>query len=326
MICPGCGKESGVESPFCTYCGANLSFTRHKLDEEKSRLKDAIEKGERPDRIISPWFVAIPLVVNVTVAVVMVVAIFSEIFSYDVANGEMPATEVLYQDLEWLFAFAVIGNALFYGLFAVLTYFLLDRANKHIEAEKGVREAIVTLLHKIHGANPVAEAQPPWKTYGAVPESAVAFQRRNPLPWVLVLLIPLVGGVIQLSAILGGDYDPNGGTLLLTIPLMLLHVFLVFYLLDIMTQDTATHDRDWTDFATETRISFAKAGAAAGDLEVGHYVPPRPSALYILMTAITGGLFMFYWWYVIIKDGNTHYNKQAWFEEALMRMLSSVGR
>ncbi|MEI6797346.1 MAG: DUF4234 domain-containing protein, partial [Methanomassiliicoccales archaeon] len=51
-------------------------------------------------------------------------------------------------------------------------------------------------------------------------------------------------------------------------------------------------------------------------------LPERSFVIYLVLTIVTLGLFMFYWVYVIIKDMNEHMKNQWAFEDQLLREMN----
>jgi hypothetical protein len=47
----------------------------------------------------------------------------------------------------------------------------------------------------------------------------------------------------------------------------------------------------------------------------------RDPVLFVILTAITGGLFWVYWYYTLLSDYNEHFTDQAKFEEELLKSL-----
>jgi positive regulator of sigma E activity len=47
----------------------------------------------------------------------------------------------------------------------------------------------------------------------------------------------------------------------------------------------------------------------------------RDPILFLILTAITGGLFWIYWFYTLLKDYNEHFQDQAQFEDQILTLL-----
>jgi hypothetical protein len=50
-------------------------------------------------------------------------------------------------------------------------------------------------------------------------------------------------------------------------------------------------------------------------------IPDRPTALYVLLSIVTVGLFSIWWRYTMMRDGNDHFEDDAGAEEGLLRGL-----
>ena len=95
-----------------------------------------------------------------------------------------------------------------------------------------------------------------------------------------------------------------------------------FYMLHFLTDDAWKHDQAWIYFAMGTKVAIAKAGGTAGGMDEGYPMQRRPSALYIILSFVTFGLFLVFWWYATVKDTNDHYARQARFEDELLAYFS----
>ena len=47
----------------------------------------------------------------------------------------------------------------------------------------------------------------------------------------------------------------------------------------------------------------------------------RDPVLFVILYAITGGLFWIYWYYTLLKDYNAHFLDQARFEDKLLSLI-----
>ena len=53
-------------------------------------------------------------------------------------------------------------------------------------------------------------------------------------------------------------------------------------------------------------------------------VPDRNYLAYVLLTILTLFIFAIYWWYVVFRDANEHFIRQAYFEDDLLTALRSA--
>lgn len=324
MRCPGCGRESAEQSVFCTYCGVKMQpevrVENAAIGAELGELQEVLSRRRRTDRRLPPWAVVVPLVVTMLFAIVLVGAVFDKILDYDLSDGEMPSEEEILGDMDSYIVAAVAFNVLFYAVYAVLAYLMVDRANRHLEREAAAMDAVGKVLGKLGGARSLTSD--PWGREQVLDGRAAYGTKRNPLLWAAVMALPLVGSLAEDFAVLNDDFELSGSLQIVSLPIMLVHVVLMFYFLHIMSDDTWKHDQAWTEFARGTKVALARAGATAGDLDEGTTLPSRPTGLFVVVSLITLGLFLVYWWYVALKDPNEHYGKQARFEDQLVAMLS----
>lgn len=323
MRCPSCGMESEESSVFCTYCGVKLQpelkVENLRIEPELKELRDAVSTRRRTDRRIPPWVVVVPFIVNMIFSLILVGALFSRIFDYAQTEGEVPSTEVIFADMNGYIVAALAFNAMFYAVYAVIAYAMIDRANKHLDRERAVMAAVAKVLGKL-GAP--ASRRSTWDTWDAPTGPTAYGAKRSPLFWALVVILPLMAALPQDYAVLVGDFDLSGSLQYISYPVILVHAVLLFYMLHMVTDDTWKHDQAWTDFARSTKVSIARAGGTAGGLDEGFAMQKRPTVLFIVLAIVTFGLLLIYWWYVAVKDPNQHYNKQARFEDQLIDLLS----
>lgn len=324
MRCPGCGMESSEQSVFCTYCGVKMQpevrVENAAISAELGELREAISRRGRTDRRLPPLAAVVPFVITMLFAIVLVGAVFGKILDYDLSGGDMPTEEEILGDMDSYIVAAIAFNVMFYAAYAALAYLMVDRANRHLERETVVMNAVGKVLWKLGGAR--APANDPWGREQILDWRAAYGVRRDPRLWAALIALPLIGSLAEDSAILTGDFDLSDSLQTVSLPIMLVHIVLMFYFLHTVSEDTWKHDQAWTDFARGTKVALARAGATAGSLDEGVPLPKKPTGLFVVISFITLGLFAVYWWYVAVKDPNEHYDKQAAFEDQLVAMLS----
>ena len=324
MKCPGCGRESVADSVFCTYCGVKMipdaKVENRLLEADTTSLREAVSRRRGTDRQIPPWLVVVPFILNLLFGFVMVAAIFSAIFEYDIAADGMPPMEELYGDIGWIVTASMVVGILFYGTYAVIAYALVDRSNRHLEREAAVMEAVNRILEKVSGGR--SERPASWDEYGAPLDPRPYGTKRVPLVWAMAILVPVLGSLLQYYTFTFRGFDTYESTQFAFLPFTLVHALLMFYMLHFLTDDAWKHDQAWTYFARGTKVAIAKAGGTAGGMDEGYPMQRRPSALYIILSFVTFGLFLVFWWYAAVKDTNDHYARQAWFEDELLAYFS----
>jgi hypothetical protein len=309
---------------FCTYCGVKLQpevkVENLRIEAELKELREAVSVRGRADRRIPPWAVILPFIGTTVFAVVLVAAAFSKILEYDLSGGVMPTQEEILGDMEGYIVAALVFNVLFYLAYAVIAYMMVDRANRHLDREAATMRAFEKALEKVGGS--AGRAQNPWGPGESLAGNSAYGTKRNALLWAAAIALPLAGSLAQDYAVLVGDFDLSSSLQFVSIPLLLVHAVLMFYMLHFVTDDMWRHDQEWTGFARATKVSLARAGATAGGLDEGYPLEKKPTVLFVVVTFLTMGLFLVYWWYAAVKDTNSHYEKQARFEDQLLGMLS----
>ena len=88
-----------------------------------------------------------------------------------------------------------------------------------------------------------------------------------------------------------------------------------------LTQDLHKHDELQSKFQAALPPALAEAGYAQPNLPA--YKPRGGDpVLFLILSAITGGLFWVYWYYTLLRDYNAHFADQARFEDQLLGILA----
>lgn len=327
--CPGCGKESPVGATFCTYCGSRfspkVSLRGHELDSVRKELRAAIAMRGPSERVIPAWIVIAMAIMYVVSSGIAAIAVLREVFSYDLSVG-IPTVEQIIGNVHWAVVLAAATGAAFYGVFSVLAYLMVDRMNKHFERERRHMDAVVMTMQKVEGQASTASVYANRGSHAYEPISSSTESRRRPWFWALAVLLPIFASTLQAVAVLQDDWNLVETAQFLYYPSLAVHVILLMYMLSFMTAQIGEHDRRWTAFADSVRITLAMGGIPSGSLVVGRPLETRSVALYVVLSFVTAGIFVIYWWYVALADPNKHFEKQARFEDQLMQLLSLDSR
>ena len=101
-------------------------------------------------------------------------------------------------------------------------------------------------------------------------------------------------------------------------------IFLVYSMM-FLTKDVHEHDSQQRTLNAQFQQGLLKAGKISAPSQNWQPLPKRDTAAYIVLTILTLGLFLPYWWYVNIVDMNTHMKNQWEFENTLIAMLQAEG-
>jgi hypothetical protein len=87
-----------------------------------------------------------------------------------------------------------------------------------------------------------------------------------------------------------------------------------------LTQDMRRHEDRQAVYLQILPLALREAGVTPPS-----FAPLRPHnrdpIVYVVLTAITAGLFWVYWFYTLLKDYNEHFADQAVFEDTLLACL-----
>lgn len=321
MLCTNCGGTIQEGVSYCTYCGMPVRRpaeppSRDAVDKLKEHLDASANERQGTDRIISVFWVIIPFIVLIAVSVVtmviMIAAVMDTLEEFDPDDPEWEREMSGRYDLVVL-ATSLLGVPV-YVVMAKVTYDLVNRHNRHFDRERRLRDAVKTLLYP-GGAYASGFSLPPG-----------AEARRSAVFWGSVVIISQAISVLMSALMDYGGYIEVGKLLLLALlALGALTVFILeIYILHILTSEMVSHNARWHGFVSETKVELARMGFMAGDLREPYRLPDRSSAIYVVLTIFTGGLFMFYWWYAAVKDGNRHLQSHVLFEQDLRRMLDTM--
>ncbi|MBA3044746.1 MAG: hypothetical protein KKH41_03435 [Candidatus Thermoplasmatota archaeon] len=92
-----------------------------------------------------------------------------------------------------------------------------------------------------------------------------------------------------------------------------------------LTKDIHEHDEKQRALNYHFQQGMVKAGKMKQISHDWQPLPKRDIAAYVIMTVLTLGLFLPYWWYVNIVDMNTHMRNQWKFEDMLIENLRTEG-
>ena len=98
-------------------------------------------------------------------------------------------------------------------------------------------------------------------------------------------------------------------------------IFAMLYCLYFLTRDVHDHDQRQRDFNYQFQLALYKMGKVNTISYDWIPMPKRDPAAYVLVSVLTIGFFLPYWWYVNIVDMNSHMKNQWHFEGQLIKMI-----
>jgi flagellar basal body-associated protein FliL len=173
-----------------------------------------------------------------------------------------------------------------------LFYKLLSRQNNHFRRESAERTAIVAWFkEKAQEMGRIQFIGPQLGAMESINQEAQFKEKEQSIILIILLIIPVVNFIIML------------------------------YLLYIFTKYPYEHDQRWHHFTQNAQMAGQQMGLNIM-MPSWKTQPERSFVIFLVLTIVTFGLFMFYWIYCIIKDMNEHMKNQWAFEDQLLREMS----
>ncbi len=100
--------------------------------------------------------------------------------------------------------------------------------------------------------------------------------------------------------------------------------FLQLYVYYFLFKDFYIHEQREDDFWVDMNGTLNKLGVDFSVTQRIEPIPYRSFVLYLIMTIVTVGLFIVYWFFVMLKDPNEHFKYHIEVENYLLAALESV--
>lgn len=331
VVCSRCGQENPEGGAFCSYCGSSLrslgsmsSPALVNMNDPARGIADLIESKERVDRKMSRLWALVPgfslsvIVANILI-IIQIVFFFHHVLDY-----------------EWLPYFIygsyLVGLPLFGVLFGLMLYKMIRRLNEHIAREDSLRVAVMThLRNTAEKAGKEQQVLTELLQLSAFDGQALVYEKKhNPRLWgfgiaLLFLGYPIyVGFMFYLTnsesflmifvAILGG----------LFVSIMILtSIIASAYIINSLMRTIYTHDVRWNGFATSVMMALRRLGKTVAEGPEHRPLQERSTILYVVLTLLTLGFFLIYWFYVLVDDPNKHFDQQHRFEDTLLAAVKA---
>ncbi|MEM2838469.1 MAG: DUF4234 domain-containing protein [Thermoplasmata archaeon] len=274
------------------------------LDGARQQLLAAVNARNVTDVRIPKIWVLLPIIVYI--ASIIVIAVIFAVQVSDLVTrliedpSYIPTDEEILQSMGWLVTVSLIWSIISYALFAVLTYKLLNRHNEHFERESHLRMGIISFLRAAAGS-PERESivSSEIATMNMLQsESSSEEPRRSSVLWALVIGFMWVP-VFNLIA-------------------MILSLYMFYFLM----KEIWEHDRRFHEFMAQTYSALSKLGYQFSPMSGVRALERRSFILYLVLSILTLGLFVLYWWYVLAKDPEEHYREQWYVEDHLATTIA----
>lgn len=330
MLCTTCGRENPETSKFCIYCGQPIMSAvfpkKRELEAPIAYIARAVGQRKNSDKTIPTYLGAIPIALTLAITVVFIAIVASMLSDItDMASPEEYDPTQLYADYRDYFLVMIPLDLGFYLFFGIITYFLVKRNNDHFARDAALVSAMSGFVDQVNlkaglGRTRAPAYGSPWDNQWGTSVTSVGSTPRNPMLWTMVVLLQGVLGAVSIVAVV--EY-PNalGVSILASLVSLVLSVMTVYMWYFLMT-DNKTHDQSWAQNAESFKISLARLGYTAGPIMSPSRQPDRSFPLYFVLSIITG-VFVFYWWYVLVKDPNEHFRFHAIYEDEMLNVISN---
>lgn len=325
MRCQICGHENPELAIYCETCGAVLASKFRTDDPSVRQSKDELARilGRRKatDTIIPGWLIWIPLVIYF-VGIIAVLAWFVDALSGATAGDVNTVIDTLTVYLVGLASVLVVYQL----IFAVISYYLVRRNNDHSARELALKRWTVQFARNAAGTTEARTAISRDLEF----MSTYADDRtpqRVPVVWALLISLPTIGAFLLLLALTSSlEADLSGfiaGIVFLAL-FTLIGYIAMMYMFYFLTKNQEEHERSWFGFTHTASIVLTRLGVPMREYEPTA-TPDRSFALYFVLSIFIP-FFIYYWWYVLMKDPNEHYRNQWVFEDSLMESLEGKPR
>ncbi|MFC1488045.1 hypothetical protein ACFLRN_10220 [Thermoproteota archaeon] len=100
--------------------------------------------------------------------------------------------------------------------------------------------------------------------------------------------------------------------------------FVQLYVYYFLMNDFYSHEQKEDGLWEEISMALNKLSINFSVLQRIEYIPNRSFVLYLILTIITGGLFVVYWLYILLTDPNEHFKYHIQAENQLISTLEPV--
>ena len=328
MICGKCGLASPEGFRFCPKCGASLErpvkVDRGKIKGPKEAIFKAIQARDSTDEVVTRTWILVLIIVYLTsiiAAVAIGFSIASDILRQDPSNFSRELMFDKLKDDVWATA---LLSGMFYALAFVLAYMLVSRLNRHYARDRQLRSSILSFL-KAAAYSPEIKQMIEFDLteMNQIDDRINSTEkRRNPIIWALAVAAPLMISILQWVVLFKseGYHEYQESSALFVLAQLLAYVPL-FYLSFLLGKSIYNHDSHWTSFAHQANAAMTKLGFPEKKSYWDRPLQYRSYGLYAVVTVVSLGLFMFYWWYTLVEDPNNHLKAQWDFEDSLIESI-----
>lgn len=234
-----------------------------------------------------------PITVSI-IAVGYIIASISDIFSsIDFANPQLYSYSYDWVPQEFVFIWilVVLSGVINLVISIVLNYLLVNRRHTHFQRQKLLSENIITAISYLAKSKDRNIEGSLTSLEKILKEANSEETEKSPTLWaILSVFVPLIQ-------------------------------FYVYYFL---MKDLYKHEHREDNFWQNVKGVLKMLDTDFSIPKRNEPIPDRSFVLYLILTVVTGGLFIVYWLFVLLKDPNDHFKYHVSSENQLLVTLESV--
>lgn len=283
-----------------------------------------IDSRDKTDRMMSVLWAAVPACIFWIFGyqIIRVVTIFIGVDFLD-DEGDLLSSVSL--------ASYAVSLPLFGILFGAMIFKMLQRTNLHLSREDSLRASVMAYLRNAaSSAGRDSQVLDDLLRLSAFDGQSVTYEKRhNPVLWgVGVLLLFCAYPLFILLVVLSLESDHSFVSMIIGSMLSslagLMFIIASAYIINSLMRTIYTHDVRWRGFTASTMAALHTLGMSDGNEWRHEPVKERSMMLFVVLTIVTMGLFLFYWFYVLVEDPNKHFKEQRRFEDMLRRAVAGT--
>jgi hypothetical protein len=243
----------------------------------------------------SAWilFYIFPFCVSVIAAGFIIVTLLQFISSIDFTNPQLYQYSYGSFPQEFELVCITVGLTILvnFMVFTICTYLLVNRRNTHFRRQKLLSEDIIAVVNSLAKIKYVEAEINLLTLERSLREASIEETEKSPILWAI------------LSAI---------------VPFVQLYVY--YFLM----KDFYVHEQREYGFWKDLSRILNKFGVNFFVPRRTENIPCRSFVLYLILTIVTVGLFVLYWFFVMLKDPNKHFKYHVEAENHLLSTLEPV--
>ena len=251
------------------------------------RIENEIRRRPLTDRRMGhAWTVVpvLPLVVGIALFVALIGLVVSSLANIQQAPNVSSGFAVIFS----LYVVAVIVVYAVVLLGSIAFYYLIDRRNRHFKRQQALFASIPAYLLT---AKDIIRHENIAKLTDISQDSSFEEQNRPASMWAILYIFatPIAGLIVAYS----------------------------------LTQDLRKHEERQSVYQQTLPSALDEAGLGRPPIASSRSHNKDP-ILYLVLTAITAGLFWIFWFYTLLQDYNEHFIDQAVFEDQILNALKPM--